>query len=133
VAYELVWEPRGIYRRYFGRLSGRDLIDSHVVTQADPRFDGLRYALNDLSGVDSVDVHDDDLTHVVAAQHGAFHSNPNVIVAMVIPSPAILAEFRRFEQAGSTPYRFDVFASLDEARAFLARDDGRRILRDRAR
>ena len=55
MAFDLVWEPSGVWRRYSGRLTAADLLASLNQVQIDPRYDTLRYSLNDFLAVENVD------------------------------------------------------------------------------
>lgn len=131
--YELTWEPKGIYRRYFGTITGKELIASIVATQADARFDHLRYAVSDFSAVERFELDEDHLARMAAMQFGAFHSNPNVKAAIVVSTPAMLAAFERFGALGGTPYPVEVFASVAAARLHVEHDTGVRLMPMRPR
>jgi hypothetical protein len=124
VPFELTWEPRGVYRRYFGRLSGHDLVASFSATHDDERFDRLRYNINDFLGVEGLTIQEDVLVHVAAVTHGAFVSNPKITVALVVTQPELIAALAQFQQLGGSPYALGVFETVAAARQFVAQDTG---------
>lgn len=120
--FEISWEPRGVYRRYFGQLSGHDLVASFSATHDDERFERLRYNINDFLGVEGLDLDESVLVHVAAVTHGAFVSNPKIKAAVVITQPELLAALAKFRQLGGSPYTLGVFETLAAARQFVERD-----------
>ena len=55
--YDVTWEPpRGVYRRYHGRVTIAERRASFDRICADPRFDALRYTLTDALDVQDYEV-----------------------------------------------------------------------------
>ena len=126
MSYEIIWEARGVLRRYAGVLPLRELVESTRACQADPRFDVIRYAISDFTDVERADFVEEDLANVAALQFGAYHTNPNIRAALVIPQPALQNLLGRYTNAALTPYRMRVCERLEEARAWVEQD-GRRL------
>lgn len=43
MSYENSWEKRGVYRKYDGRVTGKEIIQAVQEVEGDARFDSVRY------------------------------------------------------------------------------------------
>ena len=93
---EITWEPRGVWRRFNGCMSAEDLLRSIEVVHGDPRFDDLRYSLNDFLDVTVSEIDPDTLLSSAAQAIGATLSNNRLVMLMVVADPAIRETVRRF-------------------------------------
>lgn len=85
--FELHWEPNGVVRRYFGTVTDADVMNCNQAFMDDPRFDSLHYCIVDATDVTDTQVSDSTAVWVSAAHKGASLSNPNLLLAIVTPSP----------------------------------------------
>ena len=46
---ETIWENKGVLKRLSGHVSADEFVHSVEAIQADPRFDDIRYVINDFS------------------------------------------------------------------------------------
>ncbi len=118
MAFDLVWEPSGVWRRYSGRLTAADLLASLNQVQIDPRYDRLRYSLNDFLAVESVDDVSGIMDVVIAGSIGGAYSNPRLVMAIVARHESVLAHAGMFIRP-DFPYPVKIFQEIDAARAWL--------------
>lgn len=120
MAYELVWEPDGVLRKFSGTVSAREFINSIERVQSDARFDDARYVINDFSDISGHGLSEDTLIEAAILQYGAYASNPNCRVVFVT-TEAALAGLVRDSQATSQlkSYQTEVMPTLTEARDWL--------------
>lgn len=111
--YDLAWEPHGVYKRFFGHLTVGDLLQSSQDVNDDPRFDSLRFALNDFLGIEGHAVTAAAVRQQAAANLGSMRSNPNVRVVVVTTDPGLSPRVHS--------YPVEVFETVAEARAWLER------------
>lgn len=83
MAYELAWEPHGVYKRLTGSVSAEEFIESVKAIQGHPRFHEVRYVINDFSEVASHGITDDFLVGLGALQYGAHATNPRCRIFFV--------------------------------------------------
>jgi hypothetical protein len=118
MAFDLTWEPRGVWRRYHGTLTPGDLSASVDVVQRDERYDTLRYSINDFLAVENVADIALILDQVVAKAIGGAHSNTHLVMAIVARGEAVLSHARLFLMP-DFPYPVRLFDNLDAARDWL--------------
>lgn len=121
MSYELVWEPDGVVRRFSGVVSAREFIRSVEQVQGDPRYDEMRYVINDFSGVSSHTLSDDTFTELAVLHYGAHVSNPNCRVLFVTSDAVLLGMVSRILQRGPViSYQTEAFPTEVVARDWLA-------------
>lgn len=119
---EIVWEHKGVHQRLSGHLSTGELQDSVETVQADPRFDEIRYVINDFSAVTGHELDEQQLLELSAIQYGAQASNPRVWVVYVGADPELTRRLRSIQIDASQPaYRVALFDALPQARDWLER------------
>jgi hypothetical protein len=118
---EIVWEHKGVYKRLSGHVSAEEFVRSVETIQADPRFDDIRYVINDFSDVTSHALDEDRLIELAAIQYGAQASNPQVRAVYVGTDPQLteLLESILLEGPQHPVYRVALFPTLPQARDWL--------------
>ena len=120
MGYELIWEPRGVIKRFFGPVTGQELYEAGTDTEGDARFEDYRYVINDFLGCTEFSVSDNIIEEIAAVDGAAAILNPNIRIAVVAKSPEILAAVTQYSESSMHPYATGVFSALADARAWLA-------------
>jgi len=121
MAYALLWEPTGVYKRFSGVVSGEELLQSVRDVASDARFGSLRYEVSDYLEAERTDFSQDALNEVRAVRIGSFMQNPGIKVAIVTHDSAIQQRIYSTIAARLTLHQTQVFGSLDEANRWLER------------
>jgi hypothetical protein len=118
--YDLNWEPRGLYRRYWGEVSIAERRESLERIFADPRFDDLLFTITDYLDVQHYEVTPEATEEIAALHVGPTQTNPRLLIAAVVTDARIIQAIEQFIALNmtSTPYR--VFSELGAARAWIA-------------
>ncbi|WP_371324475.1 hypothetical protein VX159_02820 [Dechloromonas sp. ZY10] len=121
--FSLRWEAGGVVKHHYGHLTGSELVAGAVAVSSDPRYDRLRYIINDFRAVTSDDISLSDIEHYASLRIGAALSNRNVLSPFVATSEPGLSVARMLQQP---TYRNDhpveIFPDLDSAQAWLAQE-----------
>ena len=51
MSYEILWETKGVVKRFFGHVTSNELFQAGVDLQGNVRFDQLKYVINDFLGI----------------------------------------------------------------------------------
>jgi hypothetical protein len=120
MSFEVEWEPRGVVKRYFGRVTGEEVFAAGIQSQGDHRFDQNRYAINDFLDCTEF-VFDQKVLEELAAFAGAAElSNPNIRIAIVATLPAVVAATTQYIGLPLQRYPTRLFATRAAARAWIA-------------
>ncbi len=121
MAYEMVWEARGVYRRYYGRMTDAELMESVVRTHSSPHFDELRYVIIDALEVEEFVVTNPSFISEIAALDSASAlTNPHIKVAVVAVAPEFKAHVAAYNADPLCHYHVLTFSTLAEARNWAA-------------
>ncbi len=119
--YEITWEMRGVYRRYFGRLTDQEFVQAVREVEGSPRFYDIRYAILDFLDTEEFLIRDASFLDVTAALNAeAAKNNPYIKVAVVAVSPSVLKLVDAYKAHRLRPFATEVFATLEEARLWVA-------------
>ena len=118
--YEKHWEKGGVVTRYWGFIDGGELADSCESIAADPRFDDLRFVIQDFATIDGHDIDAASIERIAVCRIGSMASNPNIRVLMVTVDEGVAAVKSQLESPryGET-FETRVFASVTLARQWL--------------
>lgn len=121
MAYQITWEPEGVLTNYSGFLSAREMAESATKLQADPRFDEMRYVINDLSRVSGHDLTEDSILQIAVLNYGAHASNPNCRIAYATADERLTKIIRATLMMPSMKsYEVEVKPTASEARDWLS-------------
>jgi hypothetical protein len=120
VPHENDWEAQGVVKRFFGFLRAEEFVKAAEEVAADPRFDSVRFVINDLLNVDGNDICERTIDDVVSIHLGAGFSNPNVRIAFVTTDEQLGAVAGRIKQLLSKgPREIKIFPTIEQARKWL--------------
>ena len=118
--YFLQWSDDGLYRKFFGALSGEEIATSNLILHGDPRFDELNYIINDFSDIDTLNISDTDITLIANTDRISELYNRAVKVAMVFNEPRLLTWVEKyFTEIGPGAFELRVFDDPQAARQWV--------------
>ena len=120
MSYEVHWEPQGAVKRFWGVVSSNDVIRSVIETEADARFDSLRFVINDFVAVSQITFDAHDVDDIAAMDLGASRTNPAIRIAIVAVTADVIALAHQYANSPLNVYPTKIFATMDEARAWVA-------------
>lgn len=118
---ELIWEARGLYRRYYGIANDAEVAGDTFVLESCPQFEELRYTILDFLGIEGFTlINPSFIDEAAAIDSAAAMSHPNLKVAVVTDSPEIRELAEQYIAHPLNAYPTGIFASLEEARKWVA-------------
>ncbi len=117
--FEIVWEPRGVYKRFTGAVSFQEYMRSQEIVLGDERTDDLKYVINDLTAVDGYSATADDAEYSAAFNEGISRTNPHLQVAYVTTDVRAIALIKIGAVFSSLVVKH--FTTLEEARKWASK------------
>jgi hypothetical protein len=114
------WDDNGVVWKYWGIVTGDELLESNQEIYGDARFDAMKYQVVDLTAVERFDVNEDDMMVVAANDKAAARSNPNVRVAIVASDSTILQLSRIYGAATAATWKQRFFETTAAARSWAS-------------
>ena len=119
--YENIWEELGVYRRYNGCVTGKEMREAVEEVEGHVRFDFIRYVINDFLDVTEQDIAPQDIEIIAAIDRAASRSNPDIRIAVIATEQAILDMATFYSELSyDSPYQTRMFSTLSEVREWLA-------------
>ena len=119
MSYEIIWEPAGVIKRFFGEINGAELMQAGIDTEGSSRFDELRYVINDFLEVTAFSVGTDHVDEIAAIDQAASITNRNIRIAVVATHPEIVALADHYARSPMNVYPTRIFLTMAEGRAWL--------------
>ncbi len=114
--HEIIWEPKGVYKRFSGFLSYEEYARTQEEILADPRVDGIRYIINDLLAVEGYSVSRDQAEYLAAFNRGTSFSNSRIRIAYATTNAAARLLIKAAAVVSSLTVKD--FSTLEAARAW---------------
>jgi len=119
--YTLDWEKDGVYWKYYGEVSGKEIIEASTSIYGDQRFDSLKYKLANFLDAESIKMDENEIALIAYQHRSVERSNPYIKIAIVM-NPAYINLANKFASFFSESYwEVQVFQDLDEANNWLGR------------
>lgn len=119
MGYSIHWEKGGVVKCHFGDVSSADLLGAVLDTESDPRFDSLRYVINDFRDCRSIAISPTVLEDIVVADTGASKTNPDIRIAIVAILPEVVELAKRYAAEDAHGYETRIFSAMNAARTWL--------------
>ena len=119
MGYELSWESRGAVKRFFGHVTGNDILKSVVQIESDERFDEMRWVINDFLETTGLTVSPSELDEIAAIDGAAALVNPKIRIAIVTTNPDLISASDQYANSPMNSFPTRIFPTQAEARAWL--------------
>jgi len=120
----ITWGPEGIYARFVDACSIGDVTRVFDDLSGAPRLDTARYAIFDYLEIKTQDVTESDIEYAAALDIGLSFTNPRRLFASVTTGARIRELWRRYIAVNVKTERHCIFATVAEARAWIAERNG---------
>jgi len=118
--YKIEWEDNGVYWKYYGDISGKEIIEVSKLIYGDPRYATMKYKLVDFLDIDSIKLNKAEAAEIVSLHKAAALSNASIENAVVTSSNGELANiFAAFFSI--LCWEFYVFHDREKGNKWLAR------------
>ena len=86
MSYKLKWEPKGAYWRYYGKVSGLEVLEATMLVYGASRFEELKYKLVSFVDIESIDMTEGEVSAIASRHKAAEKYNPYIKTAIVLRS-----------------------------------------------
>ena len=119
--YRIHWEGHGVYRRFYGVVTVAEFFAAYQEMCRDVRYSGIRYIISDyLECEPAPDLTEGHLRQFARLERLRFYDSPDTVQANVATDPKVLAYVRYYESLRISPYCMADFATVPEARQWIA-------------
>lgn len=120
--HTLAWEDKGVYWKYYGHVSGDEVVEASASIYGDPRFDNLHYKLVDFTDVEILDMSAEQILKIASQHDAARLSNPKIKNALIsnTNTEQALIQFRDFFNERES-WEVQIFENIKEANDWIGR------------
>jgi hypothetical protein len=119
--YRIRWEGHGVYRRFFGVITLAEFREANKEMRSDVRYEGIRYIISDyLEAEPAPNITEQDLKAYARQERVHFFGSPDIVQAIVTTDPKNVTLARYYESLGISPYCTADFATVADARCWIA-------------
>lgn len=121
MAFELMWENKGIYRKFTGIVTAKEFLGAQDQVYNDPRFDSIKYVINDLKEAQLDTTFNEDMASLALAKsYGGSLSNSKIKFAFVIQDPKLIEIFQFIKkQKLAAKLQIQIFELVEDARDWV--------------
>ena len=121
MAHLNTWEEKGLYREFKDNITGKEVLNINFTIQGDPRFDQIKYVINDFTQVTDFDFSDLDIKLLAITDDIAAKSNPMLKIALIITLEPLLEWADLYcEHMKDSPYTCKIFKHLSDAKKWVS-------------
>ena len=121
MSHKLVWEPEGVYWKYYGKVSGLEVFDATMIAYGDSRFDELKYKLVNFLDIESIEMKEAEVRAIAKQHKSAERHNPYIKNAIVLKSKTNELAIKFATLFSDSRWDVQIFDDLDAANDWLDR------------
>ena len=115
------WEDNGLHRKFTGEITGQEILESNLSIQGNPRFDHIKYVLNDFSSITEFEITSADVNIISTIDNVAAISKKSLKIAIVADDKNLLKWINEYlKMMQGSPYATALFSSNDDALKWAA-------------
>ena len=119
--YRLRWEGHGVYRRFFGMVSSVEFQEAYEEMTGDLRYECIRQIISDYTEAEpGPDLTATFVGRIEQLARLNYDLGPDIVHATVVNGEQMLAHVGSFESLPLAPYPEATFATVSEARRWIA-------------
>jgi len=115
------WEETGLYRKFYGEISGDDILESNFEVQGHEKFSTIKYIINDFLDVTEYSI---KMSHtkayatsddIISKEKGALN------IAIVVNKPGLIELAKNYQkQMVDNMFKCEIFSTLEDARSWVS-------------
>ena len=116
MSYKNNWEDNGLHRKFTGKITGQEILESNLSIQGNPRFDHIKYVLNDFLSITEFEITTADVNIISTVDNVAAISKKKLKIAIVADDKNLLKWINEYlKMMQGSPYDAAVFSAYDDA------------------
>jgi hypothetical protein len=108
-----------VYKKFSGKVSASEFLQSIFEVQGHIKFDTLRYAIDDFSETTSFEASDADVRIFAGYSRGAVLSNSKIRLAFVTSDEHVSNLVSFFNSPELSSYHVEIFSTLNDVREWI--------------
>lgn len=119
MSYSIHWEPKGVYKKFTGHVTGQEFFQSVNQVNTHPNFETFYYVIDDFLGCAEFRLSASDLEDAVAASIGANQTNPRLVAAFLATKEEYVSTLLSVVESVKSHMRVRIFSNVVDARQWV--------------
>lgn len=122
MAYTNSWETGGLYRKFFGEISGDEILESNFELQANPNFKTIKYIINDFIEVTAYSIESSHTKAYASSDVVIANSKGKLNIALVVDQDGLITLANGYrEQMIGQLFECEIFQCVEDARKWVCK------------
>ena len=122
MSYTNSWESEGLYRKFFGEISGDEILESNFELHANPNFKTIKYIINDFLEVTAYSIESSYTKAYASSDAVISNSKGKLNIALVVDQDELIALANGYrEQMKGQLFECEIFPCIEEARKWVCK------------
>ncbi len=123
MGFTQAWDNEGLYKRYYGILTSKDIIESNSKMFGNSNFDNIKYKIVDFTDVTDIEVDDNDAKVTAEFTARSSQINKNIKIALISNNDKLISLIEKYIKATLTQFpnaQQQIFNDINEARSWTS-------------
>lgn len=115
--YTNTWESEGLYRKFVGKISGVEILESNFELHENPNFQAIKYIINDFMEVTGHSIETVHTKAYATSDDVISNTKGKLKIALVVTQTSLVALANNYrEQMRGKLFECEIFQSIADAR-----------------
>ena len=120
MTFNINWDKEGVYVKFRGKVTARDLIDANNYVISNAQFDIIDYQIFDFLQIDEFNISSYDITIIGTMDKSQSDFKKDMKIAIITQDDYVRGVFTEYDQLLiGTNWITKIFSSVDNARLWL--------------
>ena len=120
MAHTNTWNENGVFRKFTGKISPEEILKSNFDMHEDPRFENIKYIINDFTGVTEHEVNKDHTKIYATTDDIISDTKGNLKIAIVAIQDAHIALANNYrEEMKNKFFKCEIFQTVEDAQKWV--------------
>ena len=121
--YTNTWETDGLYRKFTGKISGDEILESNFELHTDPDFQKIKYIINDFTEVTGHSIETIHTKVYALTDEMVSRTKGKLKIALVVTQDPLIALANSYrEEMISNRFECDIFQTIEDARKWVSNE-----------
>jgi len=122
MSYTNSWETEGLYRKFFGEISGDEILESNFELHANPNFKTIKYIINDFIDVTAYSIESSHTKAYASSDVVIANSKGKLNIALIVDQDELITLANGYrEQMIGQLFECEIFQCVEDARKWVCK------------
>ena len=119
MSFKIDWLKHGIFTKWSGTATSKEIITFLETIQSNSKFDHLQFSIHDYLDCKQISFNPNDMDYVGALDKAGSEINPRIKVAIIANHQELIEMVAGYKRLALSPYDTEIFDDLSKAKKWL--------------